>query len=201
MESSWWNITKLGKPGNDLFSTDVVVAPAMSRTAARTAFDPLSIPGAVKFPAQMLANGQWAEQVGQQYFRIANYNNKFLDAFMPRLVPTKAFTKEFLTNPRFAWSMGKAWLKTSYFVQGLKSNLLFFGGLAGADYAVYPFVMWHITNEGQKEVQAEMASPKYGGAYDPDKLKQDEKNQEAALAQLKVEARITTRSKWMPMKR
>ncbi|WP_428039777.1 hypothetical protein [Candidatus Avelusimicrobium fimicolum] len=187
MESSWWNITKLGKPGNDLFSTDVVVAPAMSRTAARTAFDPLSIPGAVKFPAQMLANGQWAEQVGRQYFRIANYNNKFLDAFMPRLVPTKAFTKEFLTNPRFAWSMGKAWLKTSYFVQGLKSNLLFFGGLAGADYAVYPFVMWHITNEGQKEVQAEMASPKYGGAYDPDKLKQDEKNQEAALAQLKVE--------------
>ena len=187
MESSWWNITKLGKPGNDLFSTDVVVAPAMSRTAARTAFDPLSIPGAVKFPAQMLANGQWAEQVGQQYFRIANYNNKFLDSFMPRLVPTKAFTKEFLTNPRFAWSMGKAWLKTSYFVQGLKSNLLFFGGLAGADYAVYPFVMWHITNEGQKEVQAEMASPKYGGAYDPDKLKQDEKNQEAALAQLKVE--------------
>lgn len=187
MESSWWNITKLGKPGNDLFSTDVVVAPAMSRTAARTAFDPLSIPGAVKFPAQMLANGQWAEQVGRQYFRIANYNNKFLDAFMPRLVPTKAFTKEFLTNPRFAWSMGKAWLKTSYFVQGLKSNLLFFGGLAGADYAVYPFVMWHITNEGQKEVQAEMASPKYGGAYDPDKLKQDEKNQEAALAQLKVD--------------
>lgn len=187
MESSWWNITKLGKPGNDLFSTDVVVAPAMSRTAARTAFDPLSIPGAVKFPAQMLANGQWAEQVGQQYFRIANYNNKFLDSFMPRLVPTKAFTKEFLTNPRFAWSMGKAWLKTSYFTQSLTGNLVFFGGLAGADYAVYPFVMGHITNEGQKEVQAEMASPKYGGAYDPDKLKQDEKNQEAALAQLKVE--------------
>ena len=187
MESSWWNITKLGKPGNDLFSTDVVVAPAMSRTAARTAFDPLSIPGAVKFPAQMLANGQWAEQVGRQYFRIANYNNKFLDSFMPRLVPTKAFTKEFLTNPRFAWSMGKAWLKTSYFTQSLTGNLVFFGGLAGADYAVYPFVMGHITNEGQKEVQAEMASPKYGGAYDPDKLKQDEKNQEAALAQLKVE--------------
>lgn len=187
MESSWWNITKLGKPGNDLFSTDVVVAPAMSRTAARTAFDPLSIPGAVKFPAQMLANGQWAEQVGQQYFRIANYNNKFLDSFMPRLVPTKAFTKEFLTNPRFAWSMGKAWLKTSYFTQSLTGNLVFFGGLAGADYAVYPFVMGHITNNGQKEVQAEMASPKYGGAYDPDKLKQDEKNQEAALAQLKVD--------------
>lgn len=187
MESSWWNITKLGKPGNDLFSTDVVVAPAMSRTAARTAFDPLSIPGAVKFPAQMLANGQWAEQVGQQYFRIANYNNKFLDSFMPRLVPTKAFTKEFLTNPRFAWSMGKAWLKTSYFTQSLTGNLVFFGGLAGADYAVYPFVMGHITNNGQKEVQAEMASPKYGGAYDPDKLKQDEKNQEAALAQLKAE--------------
>lgn len=187
MESSWWNITKLGKPGNDLFSTDVVVAPAMSRTAARTAFDPLSIPGAVKFPAQMLANGQWAEQVGQQYFRIANYNNKFLDSFMPRLVPTKAFTKEFLTNPRFAWSMGKAWLKTSYFTQSLTGNLVFFGGLAGADYAVYPFVMGHITNEGQKEVQAEMASPKYGGAYDPDKRKQDEKNQEAALAQLKAD--------------
>lgn len=187
MESSWWNITKLGKPGNDLFSTDVVVAPAMSRTAARTAFDPLSIPGAVKFPAQMLANGQWAEQVGQQYFRIANYNNKFLDSFMPRLVPTKAFTKEFLTNPRFAWSMGKAWLKTSYFTQSLTGNLVFFGGLAGADYAVYPFVMGHITNNGQKEVQAEMASPKYGGAYDPDKLKQDEQNQEAALARLKAE--------------
>lgn len=187
MESSWWNITKLGKPGNDLFSTDVVVAPAMSRTAARTAFDPLSIPGAVKFPAQMLANGQWAEQVGQQYFRIANYNNKFLDSFMPRLVPTKAFTKEFFSNPRFAWSMGKAWLKTSYFVQGLKSNILFFGGLAGADYVIYPYVKFHITNEGQKEVQAEMASPKYGGAYDPDKLKQDEQNQEAALAQLKAE--------------
>lgn len=187
MESSWWNITKLGKPGNDLFSTDVVVAPAMSRTAARTAFDPLSIPGAVKFPAQMLANGQWAEQVGQQYFRIANYNNKFLDSFMPRLVPTKAFTKEFLTNPRFAWSMGKAWLKTSYFTQSLTGNLVFFGGLAGADYAVYPFVMGHITNNGQKEVQAEMASPKYGGAYDPDKLKQDEKNQEAALARLKAD--------------
>lgn len=187
MESSWWNITKLGKPGNELFSTDVVVAPAMSRTAARTAFDPLSIPGAVKFPAQMLANGQWAEQVGQQYFRIANYNNKFLDSFMPRLVPTKAFTKEFLTNPRFAWSMGKAWLKTSYFTQSLTGNLVFFGGLAGADYAVYPFVMGHITNNGEKEVQAEMASPKYGGAYDPDKLKQDEKNQEAVLAQLKAE--------------
>lgn len=187
MESSWWNITKLGKPGNDLFSTDVVVAPAMSRTAARTAFDPLSIPGAVKFPAQMLANGQWAEQVGQQYFRIANYNNKFLDSFMPRLVPTKAFTKEFFSNPRFAWSMGKAWLKTSYFVQGLKSNILFFGGLAGADYVIYPYVKFHITNEGQKEVQNEMASPKYGGAYDPDKLKQDEQNQEAALAQLKAE--------------
>lgn len=187
MESSWWNITKLGKPGNDLFSTDVVVAPAMSRTAARTAFDPLSIPGAVKFPAQMLANGQWAEQVGQQYFRIANYNNKFLDSFMPRLVPTKAFTKEFLTNPRFAWSMGKAWLKTSYFVQGLKGNLLFFGGLAVGDYVSYPRMMEYITNNGQKEVQDEMASPKYGGAYDPDKLKQDEKNQEAALAQLKVD--------------
>ena len=56
-----------------------------------------------------------------------------------------------------------------------------------AGYAVYPFVMGHITNNGQKEVQAEMASPKYGGAYDPDKLKQDEKNQEAALAQLKVD--------------
>lgn len=187
MESSWWNITKLGKPGNDLFSTDVVVAPAMSRTTALKTFDPLSIPGAVKFPAQMLANGQWAEQVGRQYFRIANYNNKFLDSFMPRLVPTKAFTKEFLTNPRFAWSMGKAWLKTSYFTQSLTGNLVFFGGLAGADYAVYPFVMGHITNNGQKEVQAEMASPKYGGAYDPDKLKQDEKNQEAALAQLKAE--------------
>lgn len=187
MESSWWNITKLGKPGNELFSTDVVVAPAMSRTAARTAFDPLSIPGAVKFPAQMLANGQWAEQVGSQYFRIANYKNKFLDSLMPRLVPTKAFTKEFLTNPRFAWSMGKAWLKTSYFVQGLKSNILFFGGLAGADYVIYPYVKFHITNEGQKEVQNEMASPKYGGAYDPDKLKQDEKNQEAVLAQLKAE--------------
>lgn len=187
MESSWWNITKLGKPGNDLFSTDVVVAPAMSRTTALKTFDPLSIPGAVKFPAQMLANRQWAEQVGLQYFRIANYNNKFLDSFMPRLMPTKAFAQEFVTNPRFAWSMGKAWLKTSYFVQGLKSNLLFFGGLAGADYVIYPFVMGHITNNGQKEVQAEMASPKYGGAYDPDKLKQDEKNQEAALAQLKVD--------------
>lgn len=187
MESSWWNITKLGKPGNELFSTDVVVAPAMSRTAARTAFDPLSIPGAVKFPAQMLANGQWAEQVGSQYFRIANYNNKFLDSFMPRLVPTKAFTKEFLTNPRFAWSMGKAWLKTSYFVQGLKSNLLFFGGLAVGDHVSYPRMMEYITNNGQKEVQDEMASPKYGGAYDPDKLKQDEKNQEAVLAQLKAE--------------
>lgn len=187
MESSWWNITKLGKPGNDLFSTDVVVAPAMSRTTALKTFDPLSIPGAVKFPAQMLANGQWAEQVGRQYFRIANYNNKFLDSFMPRLVPTKAFTKEFFSNPRFAWSMGKAWLKTSYFVQGLKSNLLFFGGLAGADYVIYPYMKFHITNEGQKEVQDEMASPKYGGAYDPDKLKQDEQNQEAALAQLKVD--------------
>ena len=187
MESSWWNITKLGKPGNELFSTDVVVAPAMGRTAALKTFDPLSIPGAVKFPAQMLANGQWAEQVGRQYFRIANYNNKFLDSFMPRLVPTKAFTKEFFSNPRFAWSMGKAWLKTSYFVQGLKSNLLFFGGLAGADYVIYPYMKFHITNEGQKEVQDEMASPKYGGAYDPDKLKQDEKNQEAALAQLKVD--------------
>lgn len=106
---------------------------------------------------------------------------------MPRLVPTKAFTKEFFSNPRFAWSMGKAWLKTSYFVQGLKSNLLFFGGLAGADYVIYPYMKFHITNEGQKEVQAEMASPKYGGAYDPDKLKQDEQNQEAALAQLKAE--------------
>lgn len=187
MESSWWNITKLGKPGNDLFSTDVVVAPAMSRTTALKTFDPLSIPGAVKFPAQMLANGQWAEQVGQQYFRIANYNNKFLDSFMPRLVPTKAFTKEFLTNPRFAWSMGKAWLKTSYFVQGLKGNLLFFGGLAVGDHVSYPRMMEYITNNGQKEVQDEMASPKYGGAYDPDKLKQDEKNQEAALAQLKVD--------------
>ena len=187
MESSWWNITKLGKPGNELFSTDVVVAPAMSRTAARTAFDPLSIPGAVKFPAQMLANGQWAEQVGSQYFRIANYNNKFLDSLMPRLVPTKAFTKEFLTNPRFAWSMGKAWLKTSYFVQGLKGNLLFFGGLAVGDHVSYPRMMEYITNNGEKEVQDEMASPKYGGAYDPDKLKQDEKNQEAVLAQLKAE--------------
>lgn len=187
MESSWWNITKLGKPGNELFSTDVVVAPAMSRTAARTAFDPLSIPGAVKFPAQMLTNGQWAEQVGSQYFRIANYNNKFLDSLMPRLVPTKAFTKEFLTNPRFAWSMGKAWLKTSYFVQGLKGNLLFFGGLAVGDHVSYPRMMEYITNNGQKEVQDEMASPKYGGAYDPDKLKQDEKNQEAVLAQLKAE--------------
>ena len=187
MESSWWNITKLGKPGNELFSTDVVVAPAISRTAARTAFDPLSIPGAVKFPAQMLANRQWAEQVGRQYFRIANYNNKFLDSFMPRLVPTKAFATEFATNPRFAWSMGKAWLKTSYFVQGLKSNLLFFGGLAGADYVIYPYMKFHITNEGQKEVQEEMALPKYGGAYDPDKLKQDEQNQEAVLAQLKAE--------------
>lgn len=187
MESSWWNITKLGKPGNELFSTDVVVAPAMGRTAALKTFDPLSIPGAVKFPAQMLANGQWAEQVGRQYFRIANYNNKFLDSFMPRLVPTKAFTKEFFSNPRFTWSMGKAWLKTSYFVQGLKSNLLFFGGLAGADYVIYPYMKFHITNEGQKEVQDEMASPKYGGAYDPDKLKQDEQNQEAALAQLKAE--------------
>ena len=187
MESSWWNITKLGKPGNELFSTDVVVAPAMGRTAALKTFDPLSIPGAVKFPAQMLANGQWAEQVGRQYFRIANYNNKFLDSFMPRLVPTKAFTKEFFSNPRFTWSMGKAWLKTSYFVQGLKSNLLFFGGLAGADYVIYPYMKFHITNEGQKEVQDEMASPKYGGAYDPDKLKQDEQNQEAALAQLKVD--------------
>ena len=187
MESSWWNITKLGKPGNELFSTDVVVAPAMSRTTALKTFDPLSIPGAVKFPAQMLANGQWAEQVGRQYFRIANYNNKFLDSFMPRLVPTKAFTKEFFSNPRFTWSMGKAWLKTSYFVQGLKSNLLFFGGLAGADYVIYPYMKFHITNEGQKEVQDEMASPKYGGAYDPDKLKQDEQNQEAALAQLKVD--------------
>ena len=187
MESSWWNITKLGKPGNELFSTDVVVAPAMSRTTALKTFDPLSIPGAVKFPAQMLANRQWAEQVGRQYFRIANYNNKFLDSFMPRLVPTKAFTKEFFSNPRFTWSMGKAWLKTSYFVQGLKSNLLFFGGLAGADYVIYPYMKFHITNEGQKEVQDEMASPKYGGAYDPDKLKQDEQNQEAVLAQLKAE--------------
>ena len=187
MESSWWNITKLGKPGNELFSTDVVVAPAMSRTTALKTFDPLSIPGAVKFPAQMLANRQWAEQVGRQYFRIANYNNKFLDSFMPRLVPTKAFTKEFFSNPRFTWSMGKAWLKTSYFVQGLKSNLLFFGGLAGADYVIYPYMKFHITNEGQKEVQEEMALPKYGGAYDPDKLKQDEQNQEAALAQLKAE--------------
>ena len=187
MESSWWNITKLGKPGNELFSTDVVVAPAMSRTTALKTFDPLSIPGAVKFPAQMLANRQWAEQVGLQYFRIANYNNKFLDSFMPRLVPTKAFTKEFFSNPRFTWSMGKAWLKTSYFVQGLKSNLLFFGGLAGADYVIYPYMKFHITNERQKEVQDEMASPKYGGAYDPDKLKQDEQNQEAVLAQLKAE--------------
>ena len=187
MESSWWNITKLGKPGNDLFSTDVVVAPAMSRTTALKTFDPLSIPGAVRFPAQMLANGQWAEQVGQQYFRIANYNNKFLDSFMPRLVPTKAFTKEFLTNPRFAWSMGKAWLKTSSFTQGVAGNLIFFGGLAGADYAVYPLVMGKITADGQQQVQEEMAKPKYEGAYDPAKLKQDEQNQEEVLAQLKAE--------------
>ena len=187
MESSWWNITKLGKPGNELFSTDVVVAPAMSRTAAQKAFDPLSIPGAVKFPAQMLANGQWAEQVGQQYFRIANYNNKFGNVFMPRLLPTKAFAQEFFTNPRFAWSMGKAWLKTSSFTQGVAGNLIFFGGLAGVDYAAYPFVMGHITGKGEQEVKAEMAQPKYEGAYDPDKLKQDEQNQEEVLAQLKAE--------------
>lgn len=185
--TSWFNVTKLGKPANELASTDVVIAPAISRASALTTFDPLSIPGAVRFPAQMLKDGQWVSQVGQQYFRVANYNNKLGNLFMPRLLPTKAFAQEFVTNPRFAWSMGKAWLKTSYFVQGLKSNLLFFGGLAGADYAVYPFVMGHITNNGQKEVQAEMASPKYGGAYDPDKLKQDEKNQEAALARLKAE--------------
>ena len=187
MENSWWNLTKLGKPGNELAGTDVVVAPAMSRASALTTFNPLSIPGAVKFPAQMLANGQWAEQVGQQYFRIANYNNKFLDSFMPRLLPTKAFAQEFVTNPRFAWSMGKAWLKTSSFTQGVAGNLLFFGGLAGADYAVYPLVMGHITGKGEQEVKAEMAKPKYEGAYDPAKLKQDEKNQEEILAQLKAE--------------
>ena len=187
MESSWWNATKLGKPGNELFSTDVVVAPAMSRSAAQKAFDPLSIPGAVKFPAQMLANGQWAEQVSQQYFRIANYNNKFLNSFMPRLMPTKAFAQEFVTNPRFAWSMGKAWLKTSSFTQGVVGNIVFFGGLGVADHVVYPAVMGHITSEGQKEVQEEMAKPKYGGAYDPAQLKQDEQNQEEVLAQLKAE--------------
>ena len=187
MENSWWNLTKLGKPGNELAGTDVVVAPAMSRASALTTVDPLSIPGAVKFPAQMLANGQWAEQVGQQYFRIANYNNKFLDSFMPRLLPTKAFATEFVTNPRFAWSMGKAWLKTSSFAQGVAGNLIFFGGLAGADYTTYPLVMGHITGKGEQEVKAEMAKPKYEGAYDPAKLKQDEKNQEELLAQLKAE--------------
>ena len=187
MENSWWNLTKLGKPGNELAGTDVVIAPAMGRASALTTFDPLSIPGAVKFPAQMLANGQWAEQVSQQYFRIANYNNKFLDSFMPRLVPTKAFATEFLTNPRFAWSMGKAWLKTSSFTQGVAGNLIFFGALAGADYGAYPLVMGHITSEGQKEVQEEMAKPKYGGAYDPAQLKQDEQTQEEVLSQLKAE--------------
>ncbi|WP_432634268.1 hypothetical protein [Candidatus Avelusimicrobium sp.] len=187
MENSWWNLTKLGKPGNELAGTDVVIAPAMGRASALTTFDPLSIPGAVKFPAQMLANGQWAEQVSQQYFRIANYNNKFLDSFMPRLVPTKAFATEFLTNPRFAWSMGKAWLKTSSFTQGVAGNLIFFGALAGADYGTYPLVMGHITGKGEQEVKAEMAKPKYGGAYDPAKLKEDEKNQEEVLAQLKAE--------------
>ena len=183
METSWFNVTKLGKPANELASTDVVIAPAMGRASALTTFDPLSIPGAVKFPAQMLKDGQWVRQVGEQYFSVATYNNKLGNLFMPHLIPTKAFAQEFVTNPRFAWTMGKAWLKNSAFAQNLK----FFGWWALADYAVYPFVMGHVTGKGEQEVKTELAKPKYEGAYDPAKVKEDEKNQEEVLAKLKAE--------------
>ena len=181
--TSWFNVTKLGKPANELASTDVVVAPAMSRASALTTFDPLSIPGAVKFPAQMLKSGQWVSQVGQQYFRVANYNNKLGNLFMPRLLPTKAFGQAFSTNPRLAWSMSKTWLKTS----ALAQNIKFFGWFALADYAAGGPVSGYITKRGQEELQEEMAKSKYGEAYDQAKLKQDEQNQEANLAQLKAE--------------
>lgn len=68
--------------------------------------------------------------------------------------------------------LGDLLVSNTQFYQAISSNLKFFGVLAGLDYATYHLGMKpYMTSTAESVTQAEMA--KYGDAYDPEKLEQD----------------------------
>lgn len=185
--TTWWNITRLGRPGNELAwegAHNVILTPSVSAKVARTtAIDPTKMRNAIELTAEEIAAGNWQSKVIGHYFNQVERtgNARYL---LPKYVPNANFWQEASSNLSFAATAGKAVASNTRFWQGFKMNTLFFGAWAGLDMLTYqPMRSWMVSaaTSDQKE---EMA--KHGDAFDPKKLEEDNAAYEAEKEELKA---------------
>ena len=175
---TWWNASRFGKPGNPLAwdkGAEVYITPRTTQNV----LDPAELRNAVKIPFSKVASNEWQPELINHFFKTVDRQgiSRYL---LPKYVPNANFYSEVAHNWRFGLPAGKAVLSNSRFWKGwpvpgkngLRGNLLFFTGLAAVDAGIYPFQKDWITSASTQEHAQEQQ--KYGDAFDPQKLKEDE---------------------------
>ena len=172
---TWWNTTRLGKPGNKLATDEInkiILTPSISRQAALSATDPTKLANAVELYPEQLIQNNWQQTLIQHYFKEVERKgiSKYL---LPKYVPNANYWQAASSNWRFALPAGKALAANTRFWKGFKANVIFFGAWAGLDMITYsPMKLW-IASAAQKDQEKEMK--KHGDAFDPQKLEEDNK--------------------------
>lgn len=173
---SWWNMTRLGRPGNELAWEEtqrVILTPTLGKKAVFSkAVDPTQLPNAIELTAEQIASGSWQQEVIKHFFTETERTGwkKF---FLPKYTPNANYWQEVGNNWRFAASAGKSVTANTQFWQGFKNNMIFFSVWAGVDMLTYPGMKSWMTTVGTKDQQEEMK--KYGDTFDPKKLEEDNK--------------------------
>ncbi len=172
--TTWWNLTRLGRPGNQLAfdgAQNVVLTPTVSKAAATSkVVDPTQMRNAITMPLSDITSGNWEQTLINHFFTKAERTGaaKYL---MPTYTPNANFWKEAASNWRFGMTAGRAVANNTRFWQGFKANMIFFGVWDGFDALLYPAMNSWITRNAIEDQNKEMA--KYGDTFDPKKLEED----------------------------
>ena len=182
--STWWNVTWLGRPGNEGFAltaTDrVLITPAISKKVALTkVIDPTKLNG-VEVSAQQILNDSWKQTVMNHYFK--EVPSKGIGKYiLPKYVPNANYWQASKSNWRFALSAGKAFTKNTFFWPRFQANFIFFGAWWLADEALHPFAKLYIEKEAKKDVDNALAL--YNDTFSPEKLAEDKEYYDELMQQ------------------
>lgn len=183
--TTWWNATRLGKPGNPLAwekSAEVYITPSTTQNL----INPEELRNAVKLPLEKVTSNEWQPELINHYFKTVDRQglSRYL---LPKYVPNGNFWTEATRNLRFGAPMTKALMTNSRFWRGwpvrgmagggFLGNVIFFSAWAGMDMGVYPFQRNWI--EKQSTAEHLDKQNQFGDTFDPEKTLQDEKKMKA----------------------
>ncbi len=193
---TWWNASRFGKPGNPLAwdkGADVYITPRTTKNL----IDPEQLKNAVKIPFSKIASNEWQPELIKHFFK--EVDRKGISRYLlPKYVPNSNFYSEVFHNWRFGLPAGQAFLSNTRFWKGwpltgrtgLLGNLIFFTGLAAIDKGVYPFQEKWLVSASEKEHLQEQK--KYGDAFDPAKLQQDDQDLATLMPQQGTDDHMST---------